>query len=196
VLVGITSMAVRGQPRMCLALHTFVASGRSAVQITSLVHKSAVEPIFIRYQRTKAQPVRKPGHMGSQPSGEQSNIVDPDVTLYHRPKQHSFNINLGQPKSSVEGTNGVLTSVGTSTDADVKTNASFSSTSDTSDATEKMKETLRAILRQQTAAEQDKDVANVHSIEELMCHEVKPGLDMSRLPGIYARLAKLRLTGK
>jgi hypothetical protein len=191
VLLDIMTVAVRGPPRLCQVFHTFAVTGRSALQITSFGHRSVVKQTFIRYQQTKTQPSRKPNQTGSEPSAEQSNVVDPDVTLYHRPKQHAFSINLGQPKSSIEGADEAAL-----TGTDVRTDASLNcSNSDSFSATEKMKDTLRAILRQQTAAEQDKDVAKVRSIDELMCREVKPGMDMSQLPGIYGRLSKLRLTG-
>jgi hypothetical protein len=156
----------------------------------------ALKQTSVRCQRTKAQPSKRSTQHSNEHTSEHSNVVDPDVTLYHRPRQHSISINLRQPKSSVEDVDKAASTASKLTD--MKADVSYhNSNNDTLIAAEKLKDALRAIHRQQTAlaAQDDKEEAKVHSIEELMCHEIKPGVDMSQLPAIYARLSKVRLTG-
>ena len=155
-----------------------------------------VEQTFIRGQRTKAQPIRNQKHGSEVLSTEQSKIVDPDISLYHRPTQHSININLRQHASSQEDVVVQSSSPQAQNAHAVSSQISDHLVTIKYESPEKLKDALRAVHQHHSAAIQDdKSSTNLSSIEELMCREIEPNLELSQLPGIYTRLSKLRLTG-
>jgi len=200
-LLDSVTLALNRVQQIPCAFGTSTVAGLTPLFGFSRLSSRSIEQTFVRSQRTKAHPIRNQRHGSGVLTTEHSKIVDPDITLYHKPTQHSININLHQRATAQDNDSQdkeVMELVSAPPQSVRMVNLHPNQfVNETYESSEKLKDALRAIHRHHTAAtlQDDKSSTNLSSIEELMCREIKPDLEWSQLAGNYARLSKIRLTG-